>query len=192
VRVFIEKPKDELEERARAREVRRALDEFGFEYGGNASGESDPHAWFDVTFPGDVPPGAVNQFLASLGARGVSVQRGDGHALAPAGPDARAVDELVTNKLVDTEMIPTDALGETVQQWRDSLWVTPAQMDAAQEQAAYEKIVNEYAPQPDDEVLRPRPQQLSDLEQMRADTDAEYRRMVDAGMDKNWHRDSGF
>ena len=52
-----------------------------------------------LPFVDHVPAGAAEQFLASIGARGVSVQKGDGHAIAPAGPDARAVEELIANKL---------------------------------------------------------------------------------------------
>lgn len=141
MRVFIEKPADKVEEQRKAREVIKALSDYGFKFANNAGDD-----YFDVAFPQNVNRGALQHFLSGIGARAVTVQPGDAVALVQPGLEARGVDALIENKLVATDLIPIEDLSSDVQQWRDSLWVDDAQIDAAQEQKIFDEITAELDP----------------------------------------------
>ena len=90
-------------------------------------------------------------------------------------------------------MIPVDSLGETVQSWRDSFWVTPADMDAAQEEAAYQKILKEYAPQPDDYFDQvARNSRGNDDPYGARDLDEQLKQFEQSGEATKYHRKTGF
>lgn len=141
MRVFIEKPADRIEEQRRAREVIRALSDYGFTFANNAGDD-----YFDISFGKNVTRGAIQNFLEGIGARAVTVQKGDAVALVAPGLEARGVDALIENKLVATEMIPVEDLSSDVQNWRDSLWVDTVTLDAAEEQRIYDAVLQEMNP----------------------------------------------
>ena len=141
MRIYVPKPSDKVEETAKAREITRALNEYGFSYTGKAGDD-----WFDISFPKHVNPEAVKQFLENLGARAVSVQPGDSRAIAD-GIEGKSIEQLISGKLVNTEMIPVEEFADDVQSWRDSLWVEPSNISAAQEQAIYDEVMRQVEPE---------------------------------------------
>ncbi len=174
MKVFVAKPQDKIEEFRRAREILKALDEYGFKYTGK-SGED----YFEVSFGEHASPAAVSEFLSNLGARGVSIQPEDASALVPAGLEARAIKELIDQKLLDSDYIPTEYLGDTVQNWRDSLNVSPAELDAATEERIYQEIVAEREPEGWNEVQRQ--EHVDGISRLAADLDAELAELRKAG-----------
>ena len=177
MRVFIEKPADKVEENRKAREVIKALSDYGFKFANNA-GED----YFDVAFPQNVTRGAVQHFLDGIGARAVTVQKGDAVALVAPGLEARGVDALIEGKLVATEMIPVEDLSADVQNWRDSLWVDTVTLDAAEEQRIYDAVLQEM--NPPGYLDQVKPQYRDSVSRMAEDSEAELAELVKAGKDR--------
>ncbi len=142
MRVYINPADDIFAAKSQAKHALKAIAEYGCKPKQREDGSYiDGADWFEIELPRTMTHEGVEQLLAAVGARGVSVQQPDLRNFSSDPYEQSVIGEMIEKKLVDADYIPTDDLTETVTGWRAAAWMDKEQMSEAEEQAAYDEIV---------------------------------------------------
>jgi hypothetical protein len=177
VKIFVKQIPDEFERKQRAKEILQICREFGAEP--VAEGPDN----FSVKFDGGVNRAGVQQFLEAVGCRGVSIEQADAPALGQDAVHASVLDGAISRGEIAEKLLPED------------LWDSIDGADISQEIAAkpdevYGAIRDLREPATD--IFSQRPRELSDIERMAADVDAELKAAHDQGLHRGWHSEKGW